>query len=242
MSPHPNDIRVRSIHMIVPWKLSMPIVKDAFLAELAMTHVILSIRSIPGDTHEMDPLRLPPFPVIFTICSGIHCIEPSVCSANTFQCADIFFLALIASCSGVVRASVRHCCRLLRAWAASLHESPQTCLIIPINDTCTCHLALIVTISDASKKQPKWLDSDAHISLSRSSHGACLNHVQSRCTITSPLSGMRPTARNVIVASKLNHIGRGLQRQRQTNDRCKFLQIEGKDDQSRPGYHRLKLM
>ncbi len=34
LSPHPNDIWVLSLHMSVPWKFSIPIVKDAFLAEV----------------------------------------------------------------------------------------------------------------------------------------------------------------------------------------------------------------
>jgi len=42
-----------------------------------------------------------------------------------------------------------------------------TCLIITINDTCTCDLPLIITISDTSKNQPKRLvDSDNQINLS----------------------------------------------------------------------------
>ncbi len=35
-----------------------------------------------------------------------------------------------------------------------------------INDTCTCDLPLIITISDTSKVQPKMLDSDNQINLS----------------------------------------------------------------------------
>jgi hypothetical protein len=36
LSPHPNDIRVRSLHMSVPWQLAIPTVKDAFLAEVVI--------------------------------------------------------------------------------------------------------------------------------------------------------------------------------------------------------------
>jgi hypothetical protein len=36
LSPHPNDIRVRSLHMTMPWQLAFPIVKDAFLAEVVI--------------------------------------------------------------------------------------------------------------------------------------------------------------------------------------------------------------
>ena len=39
----------------------------------------------------------------------------------------------------------------------------ETCLIITINDTCTCDLPLMITISDTSKNQPKRLDSDNQI-------------------------------------------------------------------------------
>jgi hypothetical protein len=42
----------------------------------------------------------------------------------------------------------------------------QTCLIITINDTSTGDLPLIITISDASKNQPKRLDFDNTINLS----------------------------------------------------------------------------
>jgi hypothetical protein len=34
LSPHANDIWVRSLHMSVSWQFSIPIVKDAFLAEV----------------------------------------------------------------------------------------------------------------------------------------------------------------------------------------------------------------
>jgi len=34
--PHPKDIRVRSVHMSVPWQQSMPTVKDSFLTELVL--------------------------------------------------------------------------------------------------------------------------------------------------------------------------------------------------------------
>ena len=36
LSPHPNDIWVRSLHMSVSWQFSIPIVKDAFLTELVI--------------------------------------------------------------------------------------------------------------------------------------------------------------------------------------------------------------
>ena len=39
LSPHPNDIWVLSLHMSVPWKFSIPIVKDAFLAEVVMRDI-----------------------------------------------------------------------------------------------------------------------------------------------------------------------------------------------------------
>jgi hypothetical protein len=42
----------------------------------------------------------------------------------------------------------------------------ETCLIITINDTSTCDLPLIITISDTLKNQPKRLDSDNQINLS----------------------------------------------------------------------------
>jgi hypothetical protein len=31
LSPHPNDIRVRSLHMSVSWQVVIPIVKDVFI-------------------------------------------------------------------------------------------------------------------------------------------------------------------------------------------------------------------
>ena len=43
----------------------------------------------------------------------------------------------------------------------------QTCLIITINDTSTGDLPLIITISDTCKNQPKRLDFDNTINLSR---------------------------------------------------------------------------
>ncbi len=39
LSPHPNDIWVPSLHMSVPWHFSIPIVKDAFLAEVVIRDV-----------------------------------------------------------------------------------------------------------------------------------------------------------------------------------------------------------
>ncbi len=39
LSPHPNDIRVRSLHMSVPWQVAIPIVKDDFLAEVVIRDV-----------------------------------------------------------------------------------------------------------------------------------------------------------------------------------------------------------
>ena len=39
LSPHPNDIRVRSLHMSVPWQVVIPIVKDAFLTEVVIRDV-----------------------------------------------------------------------------------------------------------------------------------------------------------------------------------------------------------
>ena len=39
LSPHPNDIWVRSLHMSVPWQVAIPIVKDAFLAEVVIRDV-----------------------------------------------------------------------------------------------------------------------------------------------------------------------------------------------------------
>ncbi len=39
LSPHPNDIRVRLVDMIVPWKTTSPIVKDGFLTELVISDV-----------------------------------------------------------------------------------------------------------------------------------------------------------------------------------------------------------
>ena len=43
----------------------------------------------------------------------------------------------------------------------------ETCLIITINDTSIGDLPLIITISDTCKNQPKRLDSDNTINLSR---------------------------------------------------------------------------
>ncbi len=40
LSPHPNDMRVRSLHMSVSWQVSIPIVKDDFLAVLLWFIVI----------------------------------------------------------------------------------------------------------------------------------------------------------------------------------------------------------
>ncbi len=78
LSPHPNDIRVRSLHMSVSWQLVIPIVKDALLTEVVIrdvqnwlwwvsdcclvrligkTHVFLKVILIRCD--EMTPLRLP---------------------------------------------------------------------------------------------------------------------------------------------------------------------------------------
>ena len=39
LSPHPNDIRVRSLHMSVSWQVTIPIVKDAFLDEVVIRDV-----------------------------------------------------------------------------------------------------------------------------------------------------------------------------------------------------------
>ncbi len=39
LSPHPNDIRVRSLHMSVPCQVVVPIVKDTFLAEVVIRDV-----------------------------------------------------------------------------------------------------------------------------------------------------------------------------------------------------------
>ena len=39
LSPHPNHIRVRSLHMIVPWQLSIPIVKDVLMSEVVFRDV-----------------------------------------------------------------------------------------------------------------------------------------------------------------------------------------------------------
>jgi hypothetical protein len=36
LSPHPNDIWVRSLHMRVTWQFSIPIVKDDFLTEVVI--------------------------------------------------------------------------------------------------------------------------------------------------------------------------------------------------------------
>ena len=43
----------------------------------------------------------------------------------------------------------------------------ETCLMITINDTCTCDFLLVITIRKTSKNQPKRLDSDNHIKVSR---------------------------------------------------------------------------
>ena len=60
----------------------------------------------------------------------------------------------------------------------------QTCLIITINDTSTGDLPLIITISDSSKNQPKRLDSDNQINLSRLivnlGHQSCLSGEEKR--------------------------------------------------------------
>ena len=37
LSPHPKDIRVRLVDMIVPWKTPTPIEKDDFLTEIVMS-------------------------------------------------------------------------------------------------------------------------------------------------------------------------------------------------------------
>ena len=39
LSPQLNHIRVRSLHMTVPWQLVIPIVKDTFLTEVVIRHV-----------------------------------------------------------------------------------------------------------------------------------------------------------------------------------------------------------
>ncbi len=39
MSPHPNDIWVRSLHMSVTWQFSIPIVKDDFLTEVVIQDI-----------------------------------------------------------------------------------------------------------------------------------------------------------------------------------------------------------
>ncbi len=51
LSPHPNDIWVRSLHMIVSCQFSIPIVKDAFLAEVV-------IRDIRNWFFQKPPLKL----------------------------------------------------------------------------------------------------------------------------------------------------------------------------------------
>jgi hypothetical protein len=51
LSPHPNDIRVRSLHMSVPWQVAIPLVKDAFLAEVF-------IRDIRNWFFQKSPLKL----------------------------------------------------------------------------------------------------------------------------------------------------------------------------------------
>ncbi len=60
-------------------------------------------------------------------------------------------------------------------------NQPETCLIITINDTCTCEsirndlcdLPLIITISDISKNQSKRFDDDNRINLSRFTGRTC---------------------------------------------------------------------
>ena len=42
LSPHPNDIRVRSLHISVSWQLVIPIVKDVLLTEV----IIRDVRSV----------------------------------------------------------------------------------------------------------------------------------------------------------------------------------------------------
>jgi hypothetical protein len=39
LSPHPHDIRVRSLHMNVSWQVDIPIVKDSFLTEVVIRDV-----------------------------------------------------------------------------------------------------------------------------------------------------------------------------------------------------------
>jgi hypothetical protein len=51
LSPHPNDIWVRSLHMSVPWQVAFPIVKDAFLAEFV-------IRDVRNWFFQKTPLKL----------------------------------------------------------------------------------------------------------------------------------------------------------------------------------------
>ncbi len=51
LSPHPNDIRVRFLHMTVPWQLVIPIVKDGFLTEVV-------VRDVRNWFFQKSPLKL----------------------------------------------------------------------------------------------------------------------------------------------------------------------------------------
>ncbi len=46
LSPHPNDICLRSLHMNVSWQFSIPIVKDTFLPEVVWGQRCLPVWSI----------------------------------------------------------------------------------------------------------------------------------------------------------------------------------------------------
>ncbi len=57
LSPHPNDIRVRSLHMSVSWKVTIPIVKDAFRYSLNLAN--LDIRQREKVPPTLSPTNLP---------------------------------------------------------------------------------------------------------------------------------------------------------------------------------------
>jgi hypothetical protein len=56
--------------------------------------------------------------------------------------------------------------KLKQVAIVSDNQAETSCLIITINDTCTCDLTLIITISDTSKNQPKSLNYYNQIDLS----------------------------------------------------------------------------
>ncbi len=125
-----------------------------------------------------------------TICSEIHCIEPSFCCARARFRLVVFVLVFLSDVLGVEvflsTPTVSSFLTLFFCWNPTSgttksrwswersgikgliisDNQAETCLIITINDISIGNLPLIITISDDCKNQTKRLDFDNTINLS----------------------------------------------------------------------------